>query len=107
MKLLKLNCPSCSAPVSKESNICNYCGVEFSTIVNGRTVNRLKDVGIKSKFFNWIIILGVIILYISGWIYEDLEYWLNSTAIFIWAGLLPLWLLLTNSYGKAVGEPYC
>lgn len=97
MKMIKLSCPACAAPVSHEADSCEYCRIEFNAMVNGKIVKRLKDFGIKSKYFNLILLLGAITLYISGWIYEDLDYWLNNTAIFIWAGFLPLWLLLTNS----------
>ena len=97
MKLIKLNCPACSAPVSQESNDCEYCGIQFNAIVDGKVVKRLKDFGLKGKAFFIIYLLGIIALYTFGWMKEDFKYWLNDTAIFIWAGMLPLWILIMNA----------
>jgi hypothetical protein len=37
---------------------------------------------------------GSVILYLAGWLLEDMQYLLATNAVIVWAGILPFWLLM-------------
>jgi hypothetical protein len=51
------------------------------------------DFGVKGSGYILACFVGAIIIYIIGWFFEDTVYWLDTTAVVIWAGVLPLWML--------------
>ena len=107
IKNINLKCPQCGAPLSKDSNKCDYCGTEFDIVISGKKIKRkslfmLKDFGKKGLLP--IIIAGILIFYTWGWILEDKEYWLEDKAIIVWSVMMPLWILiLTFSWLKKRG----
>ena len=95
-----LKCQQCGAPVTGDSEECRYCGTRFYSPDNKKKEKRkkslLKDFGWKGILY--LNITGIIIIYSLGWFFEDTEYWLDDTAIFIWAVMLPLWIMVMTFF---------
>lgn len=99
-------CENCGASLEKNSLQCPYCGTWYEGNKRGISVpdrqnknislltlpKGVGEFGISKKQF---IITGItiaLILYVLGWFFEDLQYWLNETAMLIWVGILPVWV---------------
>jgi hypothetical protein len=101
MQVIKsLKCQQCGAAVTTDSEKCEYCGTVFySTDEQKKEIKKktlLKDFGWKGILY--LNIIGIIIIYSLGWFYEDKEYWLDDTAIVIWAVILPLWIIVMTFF---------
>ncbi len=99
-------CENCGAALEKNRQQCAYCGTWYEN--GGRAIfarsrpkkiasiaNLPQGVGEFGVSSNWLFVAGAVIalmLYILGWFFEDTQYWLNETAMLIWAGIMPLWL---------------
>ena len=100
--VLKLRkCPNCGAPVPLNEFHCAYCDSWFdesppfpTPIKPTITPEQLlaADFGVKGKWLLWVCFIGAAILYGIGWMFEDLTYWLDTTAVVIWAGTQPVWI---------------
>jgi hypothetical protein len=53
------------------------------------------EFGISGQLPLALAFVGGLGLYLIGWLFEDLTYWLEDEAVFIWVVLLPLWLFLS------------
>lgn len=109
MTLKPRKCPVCGAPVAAAASSCDYCGTGFEpssppprpAAAAAASTPRAERAG-RGEFGlrgGWPLLIGLAgaaALYALGWTYEDTRYWLDDTAIVIWAGALPLWLLLVS-----------
>lgn len=99
-------CTNCGASLKKNTLQCAYCGSWYENdgrVISGRerpnetrsNLNLPVGVGEFGIANNKLFVAGVVItfiLYLLGWFFEDTHYWLNSTAMTIWVGIIPLWL---------------
>jgi hypothetical protein len=103
MAIQTRKCSNCGAPVPLQNHQCDYCGSWFedkgrvTSSVSprpGPTHERLQaaDFGKQGKGYILACFQGAILIYIVGWSFEDTVYWLDTTAVIIWAGVLPLWM---------------
>lgn len=102
MQVIKksMKCQQCGATVTSESEQCEYCGTQFYNPANQPEVKKKKSL---LRDFGWkgilsLNIIGIIFLYTLGWFFEDKEYWLDDTAIVIWAVILPLWIIVMTFF---------
>lgn len=118
-----LTCPNCgSADVTIKQKLaeslllhCPYCNGSFlvtfdesSESVTGPPAQRRSsplsvlfppagagEFGLShNKLLLGLTAAGSLILYLIGWLLEDRQYLLDANAVIVWAGILPLWLLL-------------
>lgn len=54
----------------------------------------LGEFGIQAGWYLPVTAVVAFVIYLIGWGYEDTQYWLSTASIVIWAGVLPLWLLV-------------
>ena len=50
------------------------------------------EFGISSQRLLTVGIIVAFGLYVTGWLFEDTQYWLDEVAMTVWVGVLPLWL---------------
>ncbi|MCP5104986.1 MAG: MFS transporter [bacterium] len=95
-----MKCQQCGAAVTGDSEKCEYCGTVFystdETTKEKKIKTVLKDFGWKGILY--LNIIGIIFIYSLGWFFEDKEYWLDDTAIVLWAVILPLWIILMTFF---------
>jgi hypothetical protein len=91
---------------------CDYCGSWFADEGRIRQQVRRKpsltpeqlraaDFGVKGSGTILVCFLGAVIIYAVGWYFEDLVYWLDTTAVVIWAIVLPVWMLVFSYTWRA------
>ena len=99
-----IKCSQCGAVLGPGEGNCNYCGTVFSqSKEKKKTKISLKEFGWENLLIPNII--GIIFIYLLGWFYEDINYWLDNMAILIWAVILPLWILsLTSIWIRKKGQ---
>lgn len=103
-------CSNCGGLVSPHKEKCGYCGAWLrqeghheQMSLTPRAINVMTNLpkgvgefGFSSKRTLAVCFLYVLGLYGLGWKYEDTRYWLDSRAMTIWVGLLPLCLFLLS-----------
>src|SRR3989344_5442620 len=100
-KPIGLNCISCGAKPLPSEYACSYCGGKLAD-QDGKVIEKqipLKDFGWEGNF---PLILTLIIgtaVYLWGWKYEEHSL-LNTQAIIIWSGILPVWILIMTIIWK-------
>jgi hypothetical protein len=57
--------------------------------------NGAGEFGLSGQLPLALALVGGLGIYLTGWLFEDLTYWLEDEAVFLWVVILPLWLLLT------------
>jgi hypothetical protein len=92
-------CPSCGAPRRQSASQCPYCGTWFDEehqhidpTKPTKDDLRAADFGIPNPQILIYAIIGAAIIYAFGWRLEDTEYLLETGAVIIWVGILPLWI---------------
>jgi hypothetical protein len=107
-------CPECGAPVAPHTKQCAYCGswledhsghIPIESIeAKAPPPRQLPDLklspgvaefGFSGQLPLALAFVGGLGIYFTGWLFEDLAYWLEDKAVFIWVVILPLWLFLT------------
>jgi len=103
-----LECKKCGAALEENTIQCVYCGARYD---GGQIIEspgnlpskpisffnlpqEVGEFGISHDRFFLIIALIIFGVYMLGWFFEDLEYWLADQAILIWMGLMPVLLLI-------------
>jgi len=90
-----MNCPNCGASQPPVDGCCGYCGGVLSTTGEGQPAALVSTVSGGGGARGWTLcLLGMGVLYGLGWVFEDTRYWLDTRAVILWGGVLPLWLVL-------------
>ena len=102
------DCPRCGASVKTGALQCEYCGTWFNRAGRAKpqrpkSIDKVGAIlklptgvgefGIVSRHLTTVGIVMALGLYATGWLFEDTQYWLDETAMTVWVGVLPLWLL--------------
>ncbi len=130
VEITSLNCPNCgSADTTVQQKLdrglvlkCSYCNTTSLVTVDGpvevgeKTVGarlaklRLEpgigEFGIGGGKILALVAGGSLLLYAVGWLLEDTRYFLDTWAVLIWAGVLPLWLLALAAIWRTSGPAW-
>lgn len=108
-------CGACGAPVTTRTERCAYCGNWLlgadptASSTAGQTRSQWFS-GEAGEFgftrFTWpaIGLSVVLMLYVTGWFFEDFDYWLDDTAIALWAIACPVVLAIV-AFGWRAAKP--
>lgn len=93
-------CGACGAPITAQAAQCGYCGnwLEDRADTESRPGGTSLGSWLRSdagefgfESFTWPAVgLSVVtLLYLIGWFFEDFRYWLDTTAVVLWAVACP------------------
>ena len=97
-----IKCSSCGASIASDAQQCHYCGVWLVSVLNKRTARPTLDsdageFGVQGYPPLVLGIVGALVLYTTGWFFEDTQYWLDEKAMLIWGVAIPVWLGLVGT----------
>lgn len=111
------SCPRCGADVAHDADRCRYCGAPFaapSAVADGAHDHApaspvapvapprpdAGEFGFGPSYLMTMLAVACVV-FGAGWALEDKEYWLATVAVVVWAGVLPLALLLGAALWRA------
>ena len=107
-----LKCQNCGSNLSGQDDNCSYCGARIHHSPNPNNKSAASNQGKHGMFSipvgeaefgisggGWLTfgLSFLSCLYGLGWILEDTQYWLDTRAMIIWTGVLPIFIMIFAS----------